>query len=95
MNYKYKRNDSFQLQEIAGDYLLVARGAVALDFSSVVVFNETGVFLWKNMELWHSPEELATMLISEFAAPEETALQDVHRFLEKMQAENMVDRQEA
>ena len=35
---KYKRNSNFELKEIAGDSVLVARGKTAIDFSAVVLF---------------------------------------------------------
>lgn len=92
---KYKRNDSFQLNEVAGDYLLIARGETAIDFSSVVLFNETGVFLWQHMDAYHTPEELADMLVAEWDAPADAALADVRAFLEKMRAENMILTEEA
>lgn len=86
----YKRNSSFVLKEIAGDHILIPRGAATVDFSSVILFNETGVFLWKHMESFRSSEELAALLVETFNAPEDAARQDVEAFLEKMVEDGMV-----
>ena len=87
---QYKRSDKFLLKEIAGDYMLIARGAATIDFSSVVLFNETGVFLWQNMEDYRTAEELSDLLAAKFEAPADTVLADTCAFLAKMLDEGMV-----
>ena len=87
---KYKRDDAFQLKSVAGDYVLIARGSAAIDFSSVILFNETGVFIWPHLDQLRTAKELAEMMISEFGAPEGAAEEDVQRFLDKMQAEGII-----
>lgn len=87
---QYKRSENFLLKEIAGDHMLIARGSATIDFSSVVLFNETGVFLWQHMDEYRSPEELAELLAAEFNAPVDAVLADTRAFLDKMQDEGMV-----
>lgn len=89
----YKRNPNFELKEIAGDRVLVARGRTALDFSAVVLFNDTGMKLWEALADWITAEELAALLIAQCEAPEGTAAQDVLTFLEKLDAEGLLEKQ--
>lgn len=90
---KYKRNPNFELKDIAGDRVLVARGKTALDFSAVVLFNETGIVLWEALADWRTAQELAALLIAQCEAPEGTAAQDVQTFLEKLDAEGLLEKQ--
>lgn len=90
---KYKRNEQFQLKEIAGDRILVARGTVAIDFGAVVVFNDTGVLLWQALAEWSTAQELAAVLVAQCEAPEAAAAQDVQTFLNKLDAEGLLEKQ--
>lgn len=90
---KYKRNESFQLKEVAGDRVLVARGKTAIDFSAVVLFNDSGILLWEELADWKTAEELASVLIAQCEAPEDGAARDVQVFLDKMDAEGLLEKQ--
>ena len=90
---KYKQNPNFELKEIAGDCVLVARGRSAIDFSAVVLFNETGIVLWEELADWKTAQELSAVLVARFAAPEDTAALDVQAFLDKCSAEGLIDKQ--
>lgn len=90
---KYKRNESFELKDIAGDRVLVARGRAALDFSAVVLFNETGIVLWEALAGWKTAQELAAVLVAQCEAPEDAAVQDAQTFLDKLDAEGLLEKQ--
>ena len=90
---KYKRNPYFELKEIAGDRVLVARGKAALDFSAVVLFNETGIVLWEALADWKTAQDLAAELVAQCDAPEDAAAPDVQAFLDKCATEGLVEKQ--
>ena len=90
---KYKRNPNFELKEIAGDRVLIARGKAALDFSAVVLFNETGIVLWEALADWKTVPELAAVLIAQCEAPKDAAAQDAQTFLDKLDAEGLLEKQ--
>ena len=90
---KYKRNPHFELKEIAGDRVLVARGKTAIDFSAVVLFNESGLALWEALADWKTAEELASVLIAQCEAPEDAAARDVQAFLDKLESEGLLEKQ--
>ena len=90
---KYKRNPNFELKEIAGDHVLVARGRAALDFSAVVLFNETGIVLWEELAGWKTAQELAAVLVAQCEAPEDAAVRDTQTFLDKCEAEGLIEKQ--
>lgn len=90
---KYKRNPNFELKEIAGDRVLVARGKIAIDFSAVVLFNDSGILLWEELADWKTSQELSAVLVAQCAAPEDAAAQDVQAFLDKLDAEGLLEKQ--
>ena len=91
---KYIRNNNFQLKDIAGDHILIARGPIAIDFGAVVLFNETGVFLWNQLASARDLPALAELLAAEYEIPAETALEDVKAFLDRMLKEGMIEQRE-
>lgn len=90
---KYKRNPNFELKEVAGDRVLVARGKTAIDFSAVVLFNETGILLWEELADWKTAQELASVLVAQCEAPEDAAAKDAQTFLDKLDAEGLLEKQ--
>lgn len=90
---KYKRNPNFELKEIAGDCVLVARGKTAIDFSAVVLFNDSGILLWEELADWKTAQALASALITKCGAPEDAAARDVQAFLDKCEAEGLIEQQ--
>ena len=45
-----KIKSGFMLYEVAGSYVVVPAGDEPLDFNGMVTLNETGAFLWKQLE---------------------------------------------
>ncbi len=86
----YTAKKHFALKEIAGEFLLMARGPEALDFSAVIVFNETGVFLWNALALPRTAEELAQLLAAQFSLSPAEVSGDVAAFLKKAEEEGLL-----
>lgn len=80
----YKRKDCFELKEIAGDSVVVARGSAAIDFNGILVLNEACVVLWNGLQDSATAEALADQLVSVFGIDKETALKDTQICLDKM-----------
>ena len=59
----YKKNPNYELKEIAGETILIPRGAATVDFNSVTVFNETGALLLKAMDEAADIDSLAGILV--------------------------------
>ncbi len=76
-----KLKNEFTLREIAGDYIVIPTGENYLDFGAVISLNETGAFLWKQLEAVRSAEELAQALVEEYGIDFETAAADASDFV--------------
>ena len=44
-----KINEGFEVRSVCGEHMMVAMGEKNIDFSHVIAFNETSVFIWNQM----------------------------------------------
>lgn len=88
---KYKVKNYFMMKEIAGDYVVLARGHSAIEFNGVLVLNESCALLWKHLQEYITVEELADIIRSEYSIGIEMALTDVKRCISKMIEYELVD----
>ena len=61
-----KIKNGFMLYEVAGSYVVVPAGNETLDFNGMVTLNETGAFLWKQLEQACTQEQLVQALLQEY-----------------------------
>ena len=85
-----KVKEGFLLKEIAGDYVLVPVGENLVDFSAMVVLNETGAFLWRLMESKITKEGLLKAILKEYDITNAVAQQDIDEFLKTMRKHDLL-----
>ena len=88
---KYKVKDHFMLRDVAGDYVVIARGPAAIEFNGVLILNETCVFLWKQLQEYTTIHKLAESLKAEYSIEMERALRDVEQCVLKMIEYDLLD----
>lgn len=86
-----KISKEFALREIAGNYIVVPFGDRAVSFKSMVTLNETGAFLWKQLEEEKTEEELIAAMLEEYDIQYETAKADIIKFLEKLKTAKVLE----
>ena len=91
---KYKTKDNFIMKEIAEEYVVIPRGTHAIEFNGTVVFNESGVFLWNQLQSYVDEKSLVLALKNKYNITENIAQEDVKAFLSKMISEGLVDTKE-
>lgn len=79
-----KIKEGYILKALAGNFIVVAVGDAALDFSGVITLNETGAFLWKILTGGATEEELIGALKGEYEIDDETAIADISAFIKKL-----------
>lgn len=79
-----KLNPEFVLQQVAGSWIVVPMGRASLDFNGMITLNETGVTLWKALEVGGTLEDLARALTAEYDISMEPALRDAAAFVQKL-----------
>lgn len=80
-----KLKDGFVLRTVGANHLVVPVGAQTVDFRCIITLNETGAFLWKQLQQEHQPEELTAALLEEYDVTPDQAATDVTAFLGKLQ----------
>lgn len=87
-----KIKDGFVLEEVGGDFLAVAVGDRAGDFSGMVRMNGTGAFLWNKLsERDMSRRELIDSVLSEYEVDEARVTADVIAFEEKLRSNGILE----
>ena len=86
-----KIKDGFILRNVADSYVVVPVGQATLDFNGMMSLNETGAFLFRHMIEGTTKEELVDALTKEYDVNKETAINDVERFIQKIEGENLFE----
>ncbi|MBO5670687.1 MAG: PqqD family protein [Clostridia bacterium] len=75
-----KLKDGFVLRNVGGHTIVVPVGAQTIDFNCMVTLNETGAFLWKQLQEERTAQELTEALLAEYEVEQSVAQADVERF---------------
>ncbi len=82
--------DGFVLKEIAGVNVVVPIASQMISFKAIISLNESGAFLWKQLESEKTEEELLKAFLSEYDIDETTAKNDITEFLSNMKKADLL-----
>lgn len=80
-----KVKEGFVLRTIAGSNIVVPVGAAAVDFNGMITLNDSGAFLWKELEKGGDVESLTAALLRDYEVDEETARTCSADFIRKLE----------
>lgn len=86
-----KIKNGFLLREVAGSFIVVPLGAAAVDFGGMMTLNPVGAFVWRALETETNEEEIVEKVLAEYEVDRETALRDVHIYVEKLRAAGLLE----
>jgi len=86
-----KIKKGFILREVAGNYIVVSIGEMAKQFNGVINLNQTGAFMWKELEKGGDKESLITALLNEYDVDRERAEKDAQRFIDTLLGAGIVE----
>ncbi len=86
-----KIKSGFILREVAGSFIVVAVGDAVKEFNGVINLNETGAFLWKQLQQGSDEEELTKALLNEYDVEEGIARADAKNFIAKLTEAGLVE----
>lgn len=78
------------LREIAGEYILIPTGSMALKYTGVFAISSLGVSVWKLLEEGKSEEEIISSLLEEYEVDRETLERDVRDFLQSLREKELL-----
>lgn len=82
--------DGFILREVAGNYIVVSVGDRVKKFNGVINLNESGAFLWKQLENESDEDSLINALMAEYDVDEELAKKDVKAFVSTLKEAGLI-----
>jgi hypothetical protein len=71
-------------RKTGNEYVLVPVANNIADMDSVYTLNETGAFIWEQIDGKRNVEEIVGLLVQEFDIDRETAVKDVFEFIDNM-----------
>ncbi|MBR7164145.1 MAG: PqqD family protein [Clostridia bacterium] len=86
-----KIKDGFVLKEIAGSTVAVPVGENLVNLQLMLTLNESGAFLWQQLENSCTEEELIAALTKEYQVDAQTAGTDVRAFIKILKENHILD----
>ena len=87
-----KFKNGYRLRSLGQEFILVAEGLDAVDFSRMISMNESAAFLWKEMEgKDFDAEMLTTLLTDNYDIDRETAQNDVAALIKSWSAAGLIE----
>ncbi len=80
-----KVKQDFMIRKILDDYIVVPVGEEMVNFDAMMTLNETGAFLWEQLQEDKTEEELVEALCKEYDINQETAREDVSDFIKLLE----------
>ena len=79
-----KIKEGFLLRNIAGSNIVVPVGAASVDVNGMITLNDSGAFLWKELEKGGDEETLTAALLREYDVDEATARSSAIDYIRKL-----------
>ena len=79
-----KVKEGFVLRSVAGSNVVVPVGAASVDFNGMITLNDSGAFLWRELEKGADVDSLTAALLREYEVDEETVRKCAADFTEKL-----------
>ena len=86
-----KIKGEFIMRELVGEILLVPVGQTALQFNGMITLNPVSAQIWRSLEQGAPYEEILRGILDQFDVAEDTARQDLDRFLEEMRGRDLLE----
>lgn len=79
-----KIKKGFVIQQVGGQWVAVATGSAAVEFSGIVKLNDTAAIAWKGVEEGLSREQIVARVVESYDVDEQQACNDVDAFLQAL-----------
>lgn len=80
-----KLKEGFIIRELAGRHTVVPMTGESKEFHGMIQLNDTGAFLWKQLERGCTKEELLQRVLETYEIAEEQAGADIDAFLQTVE----------
>ncbi len=80
------RNENFIKRKIGSGFAIVATGEATKQFNGIISVNETGSFIWDQLEAPLTMEELTAKMTEQYGVDAATAAADAEKFVEVLRS---------
>ena len=91
---KYQIVEGYVLREFLEEYLLIPVDALNAQNTNMGILNDTGQFLWQQLQNPRTEEELTAALCSAFEVEPQTAAEDIREFLDLLSIHHCIVKME-
>ena len=89
-----KIKEEYILQNIADKWVVINTNAKSVNFNKILSLNESGKFLWEQLENGTEAEDLVNALMEHFGIDEDLARADVEKFIRELKDLECLDDEE-
>lgn len=87
-----KTRKGYTLRDLGSEYILVAEGLEAVDFTRMISMNASAAFLWKEVEgKDFDVNMLADLLVEAYGITHDVAICDVEALLKTWESANLIE----
>lgn len=86
-----KIKEGFLLRQVGDNHIVVPVGTQMVDFRCIITLNETGAFIWKQLQTPCTKEDIVSALLAEYDVPAELAAADVDVYLTALREKDLLD----
>ena len=84
--------EGFVLKNIADSYVVVPVGDNLVDFSAMITINETGAFIWQQLEKYGDVDSVVKAMCEEYEIDADTARADCLEFIKVLEENKVVEK---
>lgn len=88
-----KTKKGFMLRSVGGRHVVVAIGKASEEFNGLITLNESGAFLWKQLQGGTTYDDMLKAMLEEYEVDEATAREGIDAFLETAKGANLLEEQ--
>ncbi len=78
------------LRDIAGEFILIPTGSLALKYTGVFAVSPLGVSIWKLLGEGKDEEEIISILLEEYEVDRATLVRDIDEFLQSLREKKLL-----
>ena len=87
-----KTRKGYTLRDLGSEFILVAEGIEAVDFTRMISMNASAAFLWQEVEgKDFDIDTLADLLVEGYGIARDVAVRDVTALLKTWESANLID----
>ena len=86
-----KIKEGFLLRQVGDNHIVVPVGTQRVDFRCIITLNDTGAFIWKQLQNPCTKEDIVSALLAEYDVSAELAAADVDVYLTALREKDLLD----